>query len=120
MPHKRCKRSQRRQVNMGIGHNTHLGRTLTVEHPGRNLKPTVGIGTAKITAKNNSVRPVDRFVNSDLKTKPRMPICTAVPETQCRGCSPVLLYNEERPYGAIGQKPPITLLNHDGVASPPT
>ena len=29
-------------------------------------------------------------------------------------------YNEERPHGAIGQKPPITLLNHDGVASPPT
>src|SRR4051812_20624675 len=28
-------------------------------------------------------------------------------------------YNEERPHGAIGQKPPITLLNHDGAASPP-
>jgi len=28
-------------------------------------------------------------------------------------------YNEERPHGAIGQKPPITLLNYDGVASPP-
>ena len=29
-------------------------------------------------------------------------------------------YNEERPHGAIGQKPPITLLNHDGAASPPS
>ena len=29
-------------------------------------------------------------------------------------------YNEERPHGAIGQRPPITLLNHDGVASPPS
>ena len=29
-------------------------------------------------------------------------------------------YNEERPHGAIGQKPPITLLNHGGAASPPT
>ena len=29
-------------------------------------------------------------------------------------------YNEERPHGAIGQKTPITLLTHDGAASPPT
>ena len=29
-------------------------------------------------------------------------------------------YNEERPHGAIGQKPPIMLLNHDGAASPPS
>jgi putative transposase len=28
-------------------------------------------------------------------------------------------YNEERPHGAIGQKPPITMLIHDGAASPP-
>ena len=26
-------------------------------------------------------------------------------------------YNEVRPRGAIGQKPPISLLNHDGAAS---
>jgi putative transposase len=29
-------------------------------------------------------------------------------------------YNEERPHGAIGQRAPIALLNHDGVASPPS
>jgi putative transposase len=29
-------------------------------------------------------------------------------------------YNEERPHGAIGQKPPITLLNHYGATSPPS
>ena len=29
-------------------------------------------------------------------------------------------YNEERPHGAIGQKTPITLLNHDGATSPPS
>jgi putative transposase len=29
-------------------------------------------------------------------------------------------YNEERPHGAIGQKTPITLLNHNGAASPPS
>ena len=28
-------------------------------------------------------------------------------------------YNEERPHGAIGNKPPIMLQNHDGAASPP-
>ena len=29
-------------------------------------------------------------------------------------------YNEERPHGAIGNKPPILLQNHDGAASPPS
>lgn len=29
-------------------------------------------------------------------------------------------YNEERPHGAIGHKAPISLLNHDGAASPPS
>jgi putative transposase len=29
-------------------------------------------------------------------------------------------YNEERPHGAIGNKPPIMLLNYDGAASPPS
>jgi len=29
-------------------------------------------------------------------------------------------YNEERPHGAIGQKPPITLTKHDGATSPPS
>jgi putative transposase len=28
-------------------------------------------------------------------------------------------YNEDRPHGAIGNKPPIMLLNHDGATSPP-
>lgn len=29
-------------------------------------------------------------------------------------------YNEQRPHGAIGQKPPISLIRHDGTASPPS
>jgi putative transposase len=29
-------------------------------------------------------------------------------------------YNEERPHGAIGNKPPILLQNHDGASSPPS
>ena len=69
--HKRCKRSQRHQVGVGIGHNTHLGAGRLVEYPGWNLKPTVGIGTAKITAKNNGIRPVDRLMNSDLRPNHR-------------------------------------------------
>jgi putative transposase len=28
-------------------------------------------------------------------------------------------YNEERPHGAIGQRTPISLLNHAGTTSPP-
>jgi hypothetical protein len=43
MPQKLRKRGQRRQVGMGIGHNTHLGAGRSVEHPGRNLKPTARI-----------------------------------------------------------------------------
>jgi transposase InsO family protein len=29
-------------------------------------------------------------------------------------------YNEERPHGAIGEKTPISLLNHAGATSPPS
>lgn len=29
-------------------------------------------------------------------------------------------YNEERPHGAIGNKTPMTLMNHGDAASPPT
>jgi putative transposase len=29
-------------------------------------------------------------------------------------------YNEERPHGAIGNKTPISLLNHVGETSPPS
>ncbi len=29
-------------------------------------------------------------------------------------------YNEVRPHGAIGQRTPISLLNHDGIPSPPS
>ncbi len=31
-----------------------------------------------------------------------------------------IYYNEERPHGAIGHKVPISLINPDGVASPPS
>jgi hypothetical protein len=44
---------------------------------------------------------------------------TAAPEIRYCGRSQALLYNEERPHEAIGQQPPIMLLNHDGAASPP-
>jgi hypothetical protein len=69
----RRKRRERRQVGMGIGRRTHAGAGQSIEHPGGNLKPTVRIGAAQATATNNTVRLVDRLVNTDPKTKPRMP-----------------------------------------------
>src|SRR5207245_11020696 len=63
---------KRRQIDMGIRH-THLGAGRPVKHPGRNLQPTVRIGTAQAAAKNSATRPLDRRVNADPKTKPRMP-----------------------------------------------
>src|SRR6266567_6262482 len=63
---------KRRQIDMGIRH-LHLGAGRPVKHPGRNLQPTVRIGTAQAAAKNSVTRPLDRRVNADSKTKPRMP-----------------------------------------------
>jgi len=85
MPQKRCKRGQRRQVGMGISRHTHPGAGRPVEHPGWNLKPTIGIGTAQITAKNNSVRLFDSFVNADPKSKPRMPWVQQFPKLSSVG-----------------------------------
>jgi hypothetical protein len=76
---------KRRQVGMTIGHHTHLGAGRPLEHPGWNLKPTVGIGTAQITAKNNSVRLLDSFVNADPKSKPRVPWVQQFPKLSSVG-----------------------------------
>jgi hypothetical protein len=43
MLQQRRKRRERRQLDMGIGRHTHPGARRSVEHPGRNLKPTVRI-----------------------------------------------------------------------------
>jgi len=58
---------------MRIGRHTHPGAGRPVKHPGRDLQPAVRIGTAQATAKNYAVRSLDRRVNADPKTKPRMP-----------------------------------------------
>jgi len=58
---------------MGIRRHTHPGAGRPVEHQGWNLQPTVRIGTAQATAKNSAVRSLDRRVNADPKTEPRMP-----------------------------------------------
>jgi hypothetical protein len=63
---------ERRQIDTGIRHS-HLGAGRPVKRPGRNLQPTVRIGTAQAAAKNSVTRPLDRRVNADSKTKPRMP-----------------------------------------------
>ena len=49
---------------------------------------------------------LDRLVNADPKTKPRMPSDTAVLETRFRGCSQALLYNTVRPHSALNYRPP--------------
>ncbi|UPK40641.1 transposase [Bradyrhizobium sp. 186] len=38
----------------------------------------------------------------------------------CSGQTWRRYYNEERPHGAIGNRPPILLQNHVGATSPPT
>jgi len=70
---KRRKRGERCQVGMGINRLTQPRARRVVEHPGRNLKPTVRVRAAQVAAKNNAVRLDDRFMNTDPKTKPRMP-----------------------------------------------
>ena len=73
MPQEQRKRCERRQVDIGIRRETRLGAGRPVEHPGRNLQPTIRIGTAQAAAKNSATRPLDRRVNADPKTEPRMP-----------------------------------------------
>jgi hypothetical protein len=50
-----------RSLGMGIGRPMHPGARRAVEHPGRDLKPTVSIRSAQVAAKNNAVRLADRF-----------------------------------------------------------
>jgi hypothetical protein len=57
---------------MGIRCHTHPGAGRPVEHPSRNLEPTVRIRTAQTAAKNSAVRSLNRRVNADPKTAPRM------------------------------------------------
>jgi hypothetical protein len=43
LPQQRRKHYERRQVGMGIDRNTRPGARRSLEHPGRNLKPTACI-----------------------------------------------------------------------------
>src|SRR5207237_159234 len=63
---------ERRQIDMGIRHS-HLDAGRPFKHPGRNLQPTVRIGTAQAAAKNTVTRPLERRVNADPKANARMP-----------------------------------------------
>src|ERR1700693_2320812 len=107
MPQKRRKRGKRRQVGMTIGHHTHLGAGRPLEHPGWNLKPTVGIGTAQITAKNNSVRLLDSFVNADPKSKPRVPWVQQFPKLSSVGVpKPCCTTPTDRTRASTGSRQP--------------
>ena len=72
VPQQRTKRYQRRQVGMGIGHQTDLGARRPVKHPCRNLQPTVRTGAGDIALEHHAVRPIDRRMNRDPKTRPGM------------------------------------------------
>jgi hypothetical protein len=103
MPQKRRKRGKHRQVGMTIGHHAHLGAGRPLEHPGWNLKPTVGIGAAQITAKNNSVRLLDSFVNADPKSKPRVPWVQQFPKLSSVGVlKPCCTTPTGRTRGSVG------------------
>jgi hypothetical protein len=73
LPQQRRKRCERREVDTSVCRHTHLGAGCPVEHPRWDLIPAVRFRTAQAAAKYNPARPVDRCVNADLKTKPRMP-----------------------------------------------
>jgi hypothetical protein len=57
---------------MGVRH-THPGAGRSFKHPRRNLKTTVRICSAQATVKNNIACLIDRLVDADPKTEPRIP-----------------------------------------------
>ena len=73
IPQKRLKRCERRQVGVGVGRQTHFAAGRSIKHPCRKLQPTIRIGAANRAAENKAIWPLDRHVNVDPKTKPRMP-----------------------------------------------
>jgi hypothetical protein len=58
---------------VGVGRHTNPGARRPIKHPRRNLQPTVRIGSVQIAAENDTVRPIDRLMNADSKTRPRVP-----------------------------------------------
>jgi hypothetical protein len=84
--HKRLFRVYREELL--IRRHTHHRRP-TGQTSGRNLQPTVRIGTAQIAAKNDAIRPLDRLPNGDPKTSPRLP------------------WVQQRPHSAIGDRIPL-------------
>jgi hypothetical protein len=59
---------------------------------------TLQIGAGDITPQHQAARPIDRRVNRDPKTTPRMKSGRADPETRSRGCS--------HPHKAVGYRSP--------------
>ena len=68
MPRQRCKRRERRQVDTASNRDLRPGASGPVEHPHRNLKPTVRIRPGQITAENIAIRFLSCYVNANLKT----------------------------------------------------
>jgi len=87
MPQARCRRRERRHVRTDIGRHMHSGAGRSIIHPCWNLKPTIGIRPGQITAENNPIRLLDRCVDTDPKTKTRMPRVQQFPKLSSVGVS---------------------------------
>jgi hypothetical protein len=72
VPQQRPKRYQRRQVGMGISRQTDPGARRPIEHPRRNLRPSLRVRSGEIAPEDHAIRPFDRSMKRDLKTRPRM------------------------------------------------
>ena len=65
---------------MGISRQTGLGARRPIKHPRRNLQPTLQIGAGNIAPEHQAARPIDRRVNCDPKTRPRMKAVEQIPK----------------------------------------
>ncbi len=77
-------RGQRRkcgQAHKGCGGQSGLiGAGRSIEHPGRNLQPTIHGRPAQRAAESTAIRPRDRLMDGDLKAKPWMPRIQQLPK----------------------------------------
>ena len=80
VPQERPEYYERRQVGVGLGHQTHPGAGRPIKHPRRNFQPTACFGGIQITAESNAVRPLDHLMNANTKTSPRMPRVQQLPK----------------------------------------
>jgi hypothetical protein len=57
---------------MGIDRQTDLGASRPIEHPRRYLQPSLRVRSGEIAPEDHAIRPFDRSMMRDLKTRLRM------------------------------------------------